>query len=121
MALDNWGEALIVTTTIASGAATSSEVVLKGQGVSHVSVDGWTSADMSFLVCYEENGTVRNLMADDGQYKIASSVVAATDAFVLDPSVLGHGIYSIRIQSGVKGAQVNQTAARTVTIRKRPY
>ena len=109
-----------INTTIATTGITAngkqSEIIDKvGRQMSTIELDGWTTADISFLGCSTPDGTFRPVYDDYGNEAAAivnanTSVTLARLALVLAP------VNYIKIRSGRVASEVAQTEARTLKL-----
>lgn len=101
------------TITISSGQSLSTALNIRGIIITGLAVDGWTSADMTFV------GSVDNInyypvLAQDSTEITVTPVTNCWNTF--DDYVALSQFNYIKIQSGTRSANVNQTGARTITI-----
>lgn len=111
----NGSNNIIATTGIAAN-GTRSEIIDKvGRQISTIELDGWTTADITFLGCSTPDGTFRPVYDDYGNEATAIvspdiSVSLARLALVLAP------VNYIKIRSGHAASEVAQAEARTLTL-----
>ncbi len=110
-----------IEVTIANGASLSGAAALAGKAV--VGILGpaaWTAAAMSFDVSVDGT-TFVPYCSQTAEVSIASAVIAtaAPRFFGLSPAEW-IGFHSVKVRSGLKGSEVNQGAARTLTLVVRP-
>ncbi len=111
----NGSNTLIATTKIAVNEARSEIIDKVGRQMSTIELDGWTTADITFLGCSTPDGTFRPVYDDYGNEATAIvspdiSVSLARLALVLAP------VNYIKVRSGHASAEVAQAAERTLTL-----
>lgn len=101
--------------TIAANDTKSNVIDKRGKVMTVIELDGWTTADITFLGCSTPDGTFRPVYDDYGNEATAIvspdiSVSLARLALVLAP------VNYIKIRSGHAASEVAQAAERTLTL-----
>ena len=106
----------VIPATIASGAAVSGEIDLRGfiQG-SIITPSAWTAGAITFLVSDVSGGTFVPCRDSYGnELSITNVATGAANSYAIPQEVLSHRY--IKLQSGVTGTTVNQAAARSLKV-----
>lgn len=105
-----------ITVTIASGGSLTAAIDLGSNRLARIVMpSAWTSAALSFQSSYDGTNFA-DLFNKDGEVSLAAStVVAASRAIAVDPTVF-FGIRYLKIRSGLTGAAVNQGAERSLIL-----
>lgn len=103
-----------VETIIASGASLGAVVDCAGRVFCGIDMPAaWTAASLTFFAASAQNGTFKQVYRPDGSEYV---VTVAASTFVPIPPLDFAGVRYLKIQSGVNGATVNQSADRTLLL-----
>lgn len=120
----NFSDMRVITATIAVNASESEELDTGGRGIAAVLVPtGWTTAALSVQAQVADGGTFYPVYLEDGtEVGIASANMTHSRLIYLPPDSAGVGYAKrIKIRSGLAGAAVNQSVARTLYLVLRGY
>lgn len=110
-----------ITVTLSAGATgLSDEIDLRGLIVTEIIMPGtWVSAALSFTGAEAAGGTFTDVFLNDGtEYNVPAAAALANRRIKFPPSdLLGDCV--LKIRSGLTGAAVNQTTARTLIVKAR--
>ena len=105
-----------VTATIASGAALSNVIDVRGYRVAGIMMPGtWTAAKVSFRCCDTSGGTFLDVY-NDANAEVSMDVTAAKVHMINTLRNQLSGLSYIKLRSGVTATPVNQAADREITL-----
>jgi hypothetical protein len=108
-----------VPAAIAAGANLTPALKLEGFGVVRIALPAsWDTANLTFQVSDEENGTFTDLYDSDGNEVVV--IASANRNIVLPARIFGTGFFFIKVRSGTSATAVNQSVARTLKMIVRP-
>lgn len=103
------------TATIAQGASQSGVIDLEGYQLAALHMPAaWDAADITFLSAPTADGTFQPLYA--AGVEVVEPVAASRACPITYNALALASVRFIKIRSGVAGAEVAQTAARTITL-----